>query len=122
MAEVKAILELSRVLLDRPLRDDFPIYIFVDNRTAIKVALGYTPDWCRDEAAEIHHNLEVVGHSTTITFMWSPGHADIPGNEAADKVAKLGANGHSFANSPNIPTEEELDCSSYFDRLRGAVT
>ena len=115
-------MELSRVLLDRPLREDFPIYIFVDNRTAIKVALGYTPDWCREEAAEIHRNLEVVARSTKITFMWSPGHADIPGNEAADKVAKLGAKGYSLADSPNIPTEEELTCSSYFKRLRGAVT
>ena len=39
--------------------------------------------------------------------MWSPGHADIPGNEAADSVAKLGASGRNFQDFKVIPSCRE---------------
>jgi len=91
LAEVWALLHLSRHLLSSPLSTSYPIYIFVDNRIAIKVALGATPIWCPKEASELHLNLTELSRTININFYWVPGHADILGNEAADKLAKSGA-------------------------------
>jgi ribonuclease HI len=94
-AEVWAISRLSEILLTLDRGDNLPVYCFTDNRTAIKVATGYQPDWCKVAAQQIHNNLAIVSQCRSVTFFWVPAHIGIPGNEKADKLAKKGAAGHT---------------------------
>ena len=73
---------------------DLPIYIFVDNRLAIDIAIGRArPTWCKERASEVRELIDQLSLARSIYFFWVPGHADVAGNELADKAAKLGATG-----------------------------
>ena len=72
------------------------VYLFVDNRTAIRVATGWSdPDWCVHEASEIRGLLSRINtiENSEVHLFWVPGHAKVTGNEVADGLAKLGASG-----------------------------
>ena len=78
------------------------IYIFTDNLYALNVSIGkWKAKAHRPLIATIQKLITDLRRSSFLTIGWVPGHADVEGNEAADKVAKLGAQ----ACSPDqIPT------------------
>ena len=92
-AELAAILAATEYLLEESeVNAGVPITIFVDNRTAMAVALGrVVPSWGAGDAAAVCRNVAALSATRPIWFIWVPGHAGVPGNEAADRLAKLGA-------------------------------
>ena len=78
------------------------IYIFTDNLYALNVSIGkWKAKAHRPLIATIQKLITDLRRSSFLTIGWVPGHADVEGNEAADKLAKLGAQ----ACSPDqIPT------------------
>ena len=108
VAELCAIQDATEHLLDDP--DDSPIFIFTDNRLAMSVSLGrVTPSWALATARKIRSNIDELSIRRRVNLFWVPGHADIPGNELADKLAKLGSAGvtGSWLSPEEIPTEQD---------------
>ena len=69
------------------------IYIFCDNRYAISVTDGrWTARSHRPLVKQLQDSLESLRKLTSVHLYRVPGHADIAGNEAADQLAKQGAN------------------------------
>ena len=89
-----------------------PIFMFVDNRQAIRVAMGrLSPPWCLSEAKAIRGSIRRLATGRRLHIYWVPGHAGVPGNDLADVLAKLGAAGVDFsgASAPDFtrPPPEE---------------
>lgn len=61
-------------------------YVCLDNQAVLQ-CLGGQPSDPSQDALEFRR----LAQSNTVSAKWSPGHTDIPGNEAADKLAKTGA-------------------------------
>ena len=92
VAELQAILDALKHV--DGLAGDEPVFFFVDNRAAMRVAIGrVSPGWAGNAAAEVRSLLCRVVTARRAHFVWVPGHAGIDGNESADRVAKLGASG-----------------------------
>ena len=71
-----------------------PLYLFTDNRAAIKAAIGAkTPWWCAKEAIELRRAMRTIAESRRVTCFWVPGHGGVLGNEVADRLARRGATG-----------------------------
>ncbi|MGB1607434.1 MAG: ribonuclease H family protein, partial [Promethearchaeia archaeon] len=94
--ELEAIKDATALMLGEP--NVGPIYIFSDNRLAIRVAMGRAhPEWAAEVSKSICENITALSATRVVYLMWVPGHADVPGNEVADKLAKLGSSGVSGA-------------------------
>ena len=103
-AELEAIQDATAFLLGKT--GPGPIYIFSDNRLAIQVAMGRAcPEWAAAVSQTIRDNITALVASRAVHLMWVPGHADVPGNEVADKLAKLGSSGISgtWTNPAELP-------------------
>jgi hypothetical protein len=87
------------------------IHIFIDNQYAIRAADSYTRVRANRRQVKLTRDaLASLRNITTVTLHWVPGHASIPGNELADRLAKRGASGitsHDLISledpSPSIP-------------------
>ena len=87
------------------------IHIFIDNQYAIRAADSYTRVRANRRQVKLTRDaLASLRNITTVTLHWVPGHAGIPGNELADRLAKRGASGitsHDLISledpSPSIP-------------------
>jgi ribonuclease HI len=91
-AEVRAIYECLLTCLKYVRRHRLHrrnIHMFADNQAAISRAASLH----RGPGQEVAHHIHETAHdlhayAVTITVHWVPGHTDIPGNEAADRLAK----------------------------------
>ena len=93
-AELEAIRDATSFLAQD--RGSDPIYIFTDNRLAMHVAMGrVTPDWAAQLSRAIQANIIALAAHRKVYFLWVPGHADVAGNDVADRLAKLGSSGVS---------------------------
>ena len=102
--------ELEGILLAledaRTTSEPLPIYVFVDNRAAVRVAIGRaSPEWCPGVVDKIRAALDSLSALHEVHFFWVPGHADVEGNELADRAAKVGAMGitQSYAVPEDLP-------------------
>lgn len=78
----------------RSLPPDLPVYIFVDNRLAINIAVGRSsPEWCEDVAKATRAKMTDTAQGRCVSLYWVPGHAGVDGNEVSDQAAKAGAAG-----------------------------
>jgi len=95
-AELEAIKDATSFVLGES--NVSPVYIFSDNRLAIQVAMGRAhPEWAAEVTRSIGENITALSATRAVHLLWVPGHADVPGNEVADKLAKLGSSGVSGA-------------------------
>ena len=66
-----------------------PVHIFCDNRYALGVADGkWNAKAHRPLVTQIQSTLASLRLLTTVLLLWVPGHADVEGNEVADRLAK----------------------------------
>ena len=94
MAEVQGMREAAALFLENEPEDTQPLYLFTDNRAAIKAATGAkTPWWCAKEAIELRRAMRTIAESRRVTCFWVPGHGGVLGNEVADRLARRGATG-----------------------------
>ena len=95
-AEIDALLDSTdKVRNTKEISPETPVFFFVDSSETIRLATGraVARKWCVDRVHRIKENLKQIGQQRRTAVCWVPGHADIPGNEAADAVAKRGAAG-----------------------------
>ena len=118
-AELEAIRDATSFLAREGGSD--PTYIFTDNRLAMRVAMGrVTPDWAAQLSRAIQANIIALAAHRKVYFLWVPGHADVAGNDVADRLAKLGSSGvsGSWDSLTELPTQPgphdaaELDVKS----------
>ena len=113
MAELCAIDDAIAFLLDREVGD--LVYIFTDNRLAMQVALGrVTPVWAAVVSGRVQRNVGRLAEFCEVHLIWVPGHADVAGNELADRLAKLGSAGITgvWQSVAEIPTSPPPDPGS----------
>ena len=66
-----------------------PVHIFCDNRYALGVVDGkWTAKAHRPLVTQIQSTLASLRLLTAVLLLWVPGHADVEGNEEADRLAK----------------------------------
>ena len=66
------------------------IHIFSDSQSAIGILkLGWQPSQHKHTVAEIKQKIQSLEHKNImVNISWTPGHANIKGNEEADRLAK----------------------------------
>ena len=92
----------ARAVIPR-LQPDARVYFFIDNTIAIKTGMGYVK--CRSHpgiAKVIVENIRLISQSHQVMLIWTPGHANITGNEIADFLAKRGAEGITNNDTPPV--------------------
>ena len=71
-----------------------PVFLFVDNQYTIRAADGVTRVKANKKLVHsVQQAVQRLRNMVAVTLLWVPGHADIPGNETADVLAKRGAKG-----------------------------
>lgn len=73
-------------------RTQHGVVIFSDSQAALKTLLNprmVSGQFLVQRCLDLINELEAEGYD--ITFQWTPGHENIPGNEAADRAAKRAA-------------------------------
>ena len=102
-AEIHAIIEAASTLQNyEPINQN--ILIFIDNQAAI-MALGKY-EIKNMLILECKHILNKLGAQNSVKLLWIPGHSDHPGNEIADKKAKLGVEKVGIGPEPFIPVSD----------------
>ena len=91
LGELVAILLTIDYVTEEINRTNFTdIHIFSDSQSAIGILkLGWQPTHHKQTVAEIRQKIERLEHNNiTVNISWTPGHANIRGNEEADRLAK----------------------------------
>lgn len=88
-AEVYAIEVCAKEIMKRIGYRNQNVYIAIDSQAALKALNSYVLD--SKLVAECLKTLTLLGLRSKLTLMWVPGHEGIVGNEAADELAKKGA-------------------------------
>lgn len=65
------------------------LYVCLDNTSVVDGINGASPE--SSQAIFLRFQAMAASHAPGVTVKWIPGHMDIEGNEAADKLAKQGA-------------------------------
>jgi ribonuclease HI len=86
-AELHAVHEALRIVLE--LKHTLPprIYIFIDSLSVIR-ALQHNTDNSEPGKNAIQAAENLTTQSATISVVWTPGHSNIAGNECPDVLAK----------------------------------
>lgn len=93
-AELRAVLEALRAIR----RPSLPVIIYTDSTYVIGALVGSNK--VRANADLIHSIREEMKRFTQLRFEKVEAHRGVPGNEAADHLAKLGSQGQTTGNPP----------------------
>jgi ribonuclease HI len=101
LGELWALAMALQFLASHPLPPLIPIFIMSDSRVALAVpGNGKAVKNYPGISKLIQEGFAQIAHRTTL--LWVPGHADIPGNDLADALAKMGSSKSKVA-SPSLP-------------------
>lgn len=78
--------------------NNISIYIFSDSQAALKALSLY-----KFSSSLTLECLNDLGQPNSVVLVWVPGHSGIEGNEAADKLARLGSRHDSPGPEPCLP-------------------
>ncbi len=100
--EVFAIFKAGRSLLDHHLKYKI-IDIYVDSQAALKALASHIVS--SELVSQTTDTLNEIGKNNSVTLHWIKAHVGYPGNEAADKAARNGAQNRSLISGdlPNAP-------------------
>ena len=84
---------LNYLIEEKKVRDISTILIFCDSQSAVGILqLGWENKSYKKTAMDIQQSLNILERDgTEVKIQWSPGHANIRGNEMADRLAKEAA-------------------------------
>ena len=91
LGELVAIqITLNYLIEEKKVRDISTILIFCDSQSAVGILqLGWENKSYKKTAMDIQQSLNILERDVTeVKIQWSPGHANIRGNEMADRLAK----------------------------------
>jgi len=74
--------------------------MYIDSQAVIQASMSNRPPpghYLLDEVHEQYRIVQKIRGNMEMTIRWSPGHSDIPGNEAADEAARRAAEGDTTA-------------------------
>ncbi|XP_060604706.1 ribonuclease H-like [Ruditapes philippinarum] len=89
-AEYEAIMTALKVIEESP--EDCPQIVILTDALSVLQALEH------HQLPELSEVLSRMSQTRQIARQWIPAHCGIPGNEKADKLAKLGAEGDQHMN------------------------
>ena len=102
------------------------VKIFCDSQSAVGLlTLGWTPSSYKGTISKIKKQLESLRQTgMEIDISWTPGHADIAGNEIADRLAKEAAkeaeevdeNQDKVGTAEDIKTAAKVSCEKKWQR------
>jgi ribonuclease HI len=124
--------EITRIILALHMAKALPganqVIIAADNQAAIQALQRLEPSlghYLLDEAHKLADEIRQLWPHTILKLRWVPGHKGVPGNEAADELAKRAAEGHASqpAHLPaflrkTLPTSVSVLKKGYNDRLK----
>jgi hypothetical protein len=74
--------------------------MYIDSQAVIQATTSNKPapeHYLLDEVHKQYRIVQKIHSNMEMKIRWSPGHSDIPGNEAADKAARRAAEGNTTA-------------------------
>ena len=90
-AEVEAILQATIAIED--CREDCPNVVILTDALSVLQALG------NSKIPALSKALSSLSRNRKLCLQWIPAHCGVPGNETADRLAKLGATGEQPTNA-----------------------
>lgn len=99
-AEIFAIARCAEALLEKNV-SEYRICICVDSQAALKALQA---PYIRSKSILVcAEALEKLAFFNSVKLIWVPGHQGVPGNEEADRLAKIGADMVNLSPEPLVP-------------------
>ena len=99
-AETQALMQAASMVQD--LQYDCPQVVFLSDALSVLEALA------KDKLPHLMEKLQDLANNRRVVLQWVPAHCGVPGNEAADKLAKTGARGRQPENSISYKEKKTL--------------